>query len=393
MAYPVLIVSNRLSSLGEYVRTFFTADCVECEGDIPSQLQSKPYRAMVLDAVNAGSLNVRLCERLAQNDVIPGLPLIVLTSVYTLQDKLKAFEIGCDDFIDGGTPQDEVCARITKSIFNHIANQQLNQRLSLATRTARNALVDNSDLGANIQFLLNIQNCDNFDELGQQFFATIKHYGWSCSLQMRSNISIKNMEPHGMAKELESQLLLQLKDRGPFVDFGKRSIINHDRVSLLIKNMPVGEPERCRVVKENMTRLIQGVNARVLALEERFELQAQKASLERLALEMRSVVAELKQAYRGSMKQVQQEVENASKLIQHRLPHLALNESDERFIDLVTETLVAHTGALVEEGLERNALFLKLDQALASGLVPTASPSAAVQPGMESGASNVVRLS
>ena len=390
MNYEVLLVSNNISELGRSILEFFNADFNDGLDGFDDKLNGKKYRAVVFDSVNEEKINIEFCESLLRFEMVQKLPLIVLTSSYTLQDKLKAFDIGCDDFIDGSAPCDEVCARITKSVFHQIATEQLSQRLALATETAKSAMVDNSDLGANIQFLLEINACDNLDQLGQQFFATISRYGLSCSLQMRSEMGIKDMEANGMAKDLESQLLLQLQDKGRFVDFGKRTIVNYDRVSLLIKNMPLDDPEKYGAIKDNIFYMVQGVNARIIALEDRFKLLAEKEQLHKLSSDVNQVINGLKNAYQEVVTKIVNEVENAAEHIQNRVPHLALTEVDERFMDSVTENLIVGTNRVFNDGLKVNELFEKLEASMQKSLDAAKAPSAMPKP--DKGSDNVVEL-
>ncbi len=375
MAYEILILSEDLSSLGQHVMDFFKAEHVQHVNDVAGTLATKKFRAVVMDSVSKPDLGLRDCEALLQTEGIKGIPVILLTSQYTLQDKLKAFDLGCDDFIDGTTPGDEVCARVNKSVFHQIANDQLSQRLMQATETARTAMVDNSDLGANIQFLLQVHQCDNLDQLGQQFFATIDRYGLSCSLQMRSEMGVKDMEAHGMAKDLESQLLLQLKDKGRYVDFGKRTIVNYDRVSLLIRNMPVDDAEKYGAIKDNTFCLVQGINSRIIALEDQFKLLSEKESLRKLSGDVKSVIGGLKNSYQGVMQKIVREVENASELIQHRVPHLGLTEEDERCLEKGTDQMVAQVNHTFNDGLKVDELFDKLENAVDRSLKSVSQPS------------------
>lgn len=394
MAYEILLLSPKISDLGRHVLDFFQADHVDSVDHVSEVLTHKKYRALVFDAVEQKSTDLQSCEELFQIDRLKGLPVILLTSNYTLQDKLKAFDLGCDDFIDGTTPGDEVCARVNKSVFHQIANEQLSQRLHQATETARSAMVDNSDLGANIQFLLQVHQCDNLDQLGQQFFSTIDRYGLSCSLQMRSEMGIKDMEAHGMAKDLESQLLMQLKDKGRYVDFGKRTIVNYDRVSLLIRNMPVDDADKYGAIKDNTFCLVQGINARIIALEDQFKLLAEKDSLRKLSTDVKHVIGGLKESYQEVMKNIVHEVENASELIQHRVPHLALTEEDEVFLEGVTDQMVARTNQTFNDGLKVDELFNKLESAVERSLKSVSEPSKAedVSPKERPNSDNVVEL-
>lgn len=393
MSYEVLVISRKLSELGAHVVNFFKADTVPSFDAISAKLGERNYRALVWDAVDDEALDLLACEKLLKTDHTGGLPMVVLTSSSSVKDKVKAFEIGCDDFVDNRITPDETCARITKSIFHQIANTQLSQRLAQATETARTAMVDNSDLGANIQFLLQVNMCDNLDQLGQQFFATIERYGLACSLQMRSEMGIKDMEAHGMAKDLESQLLLQLKDSGRYVDFGRRTIVNYDRVSLLIKNMPVDDPDKYGAIKDNTFCLVQGVNSRILALEDRFKLLGEKDSLRKLSTDVHSVINALQHSYQDVMKHIVTEVENATEKIQHRLPHLALTEADEAFIDQIAEGLVFQTNRIFNDGLKVDELFAKLEKAVQRSLDTVKEPSTtALNSQPDRGGDNVVEL-
>jgi CheY-like chemotaxis protein len=346
---------------------YFNADSIKSVAEAEAKMAAKNYRVLVLDQVQ-DEFNLDGCGELLKHPFMENVPLVMISCSCVVQDKIKAFEIGCDDYVDCKTEPDEVCARITKSIFHQIAKMQLSQRLLQATETARSAMIDNSDLGANIQFLLQVHSCDNLDELGQQFFATIQRYGLSCSVQMRSGDKVKNMEAHGMGKDLESQLLFQLKDSGRYVDFGKRSIINYDRVSLLIKNMPVDNADKYGAIKDNTFCLAQGMNARIIALENRAKLVEEKESLRKLSEDVQSVIATLKTSYQKVMCKIVNDVEKVAEQIHDRLPRLALTEADEEFLADVTDSLIVSTNVTFNEGLKTNEVFERLDKAVQRSL-------------------------
>ncbi|HRH76096.1 MAG TPA: DNA-binding response regulator [Cellvibrionaceae bacterium] len=363
--YRVLVLGKQISAVANQVIAYFKGDAITDLAQLSDALEENNYRIVVYDGLADATLDLQYCQELATRLSPKALPLLVLTNGVSPEEKLKAFEVGCDDLIDINVATvDEINARITKSIFHRIANEQLQKRLELATETARNAMVDNSDLGANIQFLLAVNDCDNLDQVGQQFFSTIERYGLRCSLQMRSTLGIKDMEAHGMAKDLESQLLFQLKDSSRYIDFGVRTIVNYGRVSLLIKNMPLDDPEKYGAIKDNTFSLLQGLNARILALEDRCGLLEEKESLLKISQDVNSVMSSIKLSYQAVMRQILTEVENAVELIEHRLPHLALNEMDESFMFSVTDQLVKETNEVFNNGLKVDEIFERLEQAL-----------------------------
>lgn len=189
--YRVLVLGKQISAVANQVIAYFKGDAITDLAQLSDALEENNYRIVVYDGLADATLDLQYCQELATRLSPKALPLLVLTNGVSPEEKLKAFEVGCDDLIDINVATvDEINARITKSIFHRIANEQLQKRLELATETARNAMVDNSDLGANIQFLLAVNDCDNLDQVGQQFFSTIERYGLRCSLQMRSTLGI-----------------------------------------------------------------------------------------------------------------------------------------------------------------------------------------------------------
>jgi CheY-like chemotaxis protein len=314
--YHVLVIVKQISKTADQVLTYFKGDTIADIAQLPAKLEEKSYRVVVYDGLASSTLDFHYCQQIAAVLTTKGIPLVALTNGVSPEEKLRAFNLGCDDLIDiNFVNQDEVNARITKSIFHKIATEQLHNRLELATETARSAMIDNSDLGANIQFLLALNDCDNLDQVGQQFFSTIERYGLYCSLQMRSTLGIKDMEAHGMAKDLESQLLFQLKDSGRYIDFGVRTIVNYGRVSLLVKNMPVDDQEKYGAIKDNTFSLLQGLNARIISLEDRCGLLEEKESLKKISQDVNAVMSTIKNSYQAVMRQILTEVENVAELI------------------------------------------------------------------------------
>lgn len=363
--YKIMIVAPQgLSKLGQSVSEYFDTD-IELElHAVPERIVTKDFKVVIFDAINAGDLDLSQVSTLVRMDEVVDIPVVVMAAISSLQEKIEALEVGCDDFIEADTVADEACARLTKSIYHRVATDQLSTRLELANQTAKTALVDNSDLGANIQFLLAVHGCDNLDILGQLFFSTIERYGLKCSLQMRSLTETKDMEATGMAKHLESQLLTQLKGSDRFIDFGPRTIINYHNVSLLVKNMPIEEPEKYGAIKDNTFSLVQGLSARVTALDDQKRLIEERESMKRLSHDSHTVMSTIQMAYQDVMKNIADEVDKANELISMKIPSLALTEEDERFLEGTMEHCVKNTMRIFNDGLKVDELMERLERSI-----------------------------
>ncbi len=375
-AHKVLIFCPYALSLqGEEIEKAFAVTRVCDEAEILAAVKQDAFKVVVVDMAVSQDLDLSYCEKLLSYNELKDMPLVLLTRSQAGRDKLKAFEIGCDDFIESVVSPEETCARITRSIFHRIATEQISSRLEIANQAAHSAMVDNSDLGANLQFLLSVHNCDNLDELGQQFFSIIERYGLKCSLQMRSVMGDKNMEAHGMAKDLETQLLSQMAESGRYVDFGKRTICNYDKVSLLIKNMPVDDMEKYGAIKDNTFCLVQGLNARIHALEDKYRIEQEKEALKRLSQDVKTVMVKLKDSYQDVMRSIANQVESTSNIIQDRIPALALMEYDESFLENALNKSVKETNRIFNEGLVVDEVFQRLEATIEKSLKNAEKPA------------------
>ncbi|MAD47084.1 MAG: response regulator receiver protein [Oceanospirillaceae bacterium] len=277
-------------------------------------------------------------------------PVVLLAEQDSLDYKMQAYEAGCDDYL---TRDDmvELKARLDRVLFNKVANDQLKLQLQQAHEMAFIAMSDTSDLGVNVQFLLEVNRCSNLDELGMRLFQSLKSYALNCSLQMRSSSGTKNMEANGMAKEMESMLLAQCADQGRYVDFGRRSIMNYGRVSLLVKNMPVDDAKKYGAIKDNVFSLLQGADARIEALDNLKSLALESELVRGLGEQLKNMMTHVDQRYQEIMRRIADVVENMADGVDASLQYLGMDEHQEAALQKIMENGIEETSRVFSEGV------------------------------------------
>ena len=332
------------SLLGEKCTLVYT-DTVSSAAESAAQEAAK---LIMIDAVALGAdPAAESCRTLKRHSDVP---VIILADVDSLELKMQAYEADCDDYLSRDDMV-ELKARIDRVLFNKIANDQLRLQLKQANEMAFIAMSDTSDLGVNIQFLLDVNRCDNLDELGMRLFQSIRSYGLNCSLQMRSRFAVKNMEANGMAKEMESAMLAACADQGRYVDFGRRSIMNYGRVSLLVKNMPMDDDKKYGAIKDNVFSLLQGCDARIAALDSLRSLSIESELVRRLSKNLRSVMSNTEEGYRDVMRQIADVVENMADGVESSLQFLGMDERQEAALQKIMETGIVDTNRIFNNGL------------------------------------------
>lgn len=328
-------------------------------------------KLILIDLSESKPVDLEQISAVKNADVGEQTPLVVLHGETLRDQRLSAFKLGCDDFIDVTTDQDEIAVRCQKLIYNKIANEQLQERVQQANEMAFIAMSDTSDLGVNIQFLIEANQCNNLDELGMSLLQSVNNYGIKASLQLRSEFGIKNMEHNGMAKDLESALLWELREDGRYVDFGKRSVMNYEQVSLLVKNMPLDDEKKYGAIKDNVFSLLQGADARVKALDSLKQLEQQQNLMKAIAVKMKNMMGDIDHGYQSVMKDIADVVENMAEGTNEIITNLALNEEQELALENVMNSGIEATNQVFSEGLKMDESLKKviseMDELLAEG--------------------------
>ncbi len=337
---------------------------------VPDKLRDKKFDAILLCLPENTSEGLSLLLKLTEmeDESIP--PCLVIIHAADVDTKVTLLNAGADDVIESTSTAPELLSRINKAITNHVANRQLKSQLTLANQIAMSAMTDTSDLGNNNQFLVNAGQCDNFDQLGQRLFQALDYYGLNCSLQIRGRFEDKNMERSGLARELEAQLLSHFQAAGRFHQSGKRLFCNYGSASLLIKNLPVEDEVRCGKIRDNIFTLMQGMDTRINALDDKTEAELKMRLLQDLTGRMKQTLLKIEESFLAITDDIVQVTEQTNEQVTNALNYLGLSENQEQAICDIMNELITNTNAIFNRGLKINEqhrhFFDKIDDIMQS---------------------------
>ncbi len=330
--------------LDESFEALVTSDKAACL----DALDDKNYQLVLVDITCPTISAFETCKEIKESFQVP---VIFVSSVDNNEERLAAYDCGADDYLGIDDLKAELHGRLERIVMNKIANDQLKMQLAQANEMAFIAMSDTSDLGVNIQFLLDVSRCNNLDELGMRLFQALKSYGISCSLQLRGQVAVKNMEATGMAKPLESKLLSEMKDQGRYVDFAHRSVMNYESVSLLVRNMPIEDEKKYGAIKDNVFSLLQGADARIKALDTLENLALERNLVRSLTLKMKDLMSSVDESYQVVMKDIASVVDDMADNIETSMQYLGMDEVQEKSLQATIENAILSTNKIFNDGL------------------------------------------
>lgn len=203
------------------------------------------------------------CQAIKSDPDYQDIPFIFISSLTSLEEKLKGFEVGADDYISKPISPEELGLKIKKLLVLREENKGLQQQLSESNSVAMQAMTYSSDLGQILEFYKNTLDAHNFEEISRLLFDATNNYGLKCILKIFARDEVFSFSSQGVVSPLEENVIDLSRIKGRFFDFNARTIINYSGFSLLVKNMPIEDEERYGMLKDSLGTLCDAVEARV----------------------------------------------------------------------------------------------------------------------------------
>jgi CheY-like chemotaxis protein len=222
---------------------------------------------LVLMDINMPEMNGHeACRTLRQegNEV----PVIFISQLDSLEDKLAAYDAGADDFFAKPFRAEEVVRRIETSLRRQERLAQERDRLQELTHQS---LTDIYFMGQIVHFLSRSHNLRTLDALAASLFSVLGAFGLRATLFVQGEGANGLFFDDGVDKPVEQALLESLRQEQRVLEFGRRRCAyNWPDASLLIKTMPEEEVQYGKM-KDYLAYLMDGVQACVesIAMEHR----------------------------------------------------------------------------------------------------------------------------
>ncbi len=231
-------------------------------------IQESPEEIDVIlsDIVMPVMKGYELCQAIKSEPATQQIPLIFISQLDSLEERMKGFEAGADDYVTKPISPEELGYKINTLLKLRVKNRELNKQLTESNSVAMQAMTYSSDLGQILEFYKNALGAVDFEELARLLFDVTTNYGLKCSLQIIDHDKVKNFGSQGEVSPLEANVIELSRKQSRFFDFDARTIINYDDFSLLIKNMPLEDPERYGMLKDSLGTLCNAIEARIKSL-------------------------------------------------------------------------------------------------------------------------------
>lgn len=194
------------------------------------------------------------------------MPILFLSNLCSIEERLKAYDSGGNDFIAKPAEPSELIKKI-KTLLSYALQTSCD-----ADEIAIQALSDIASLGTIIQFYKQTQQCRTYSQLANAIFHTTRSFGLRTSLTFRVNREEIVFFDNKVLNNIDVSLLNSLKNAKRIMEFGSnRAAFNWQYCSLLVKNMPCS-PNQNGVMKDYLAYLMDGIESCIIRIKTEISL-------------------------------------------------------------------------------------------------------------------------
>lgn len=207
-----------------------------------------------------------VCRRLKDDFDTQDIPVMFLSGLTTLEDRMAAYDAGGEDFMAKPLELTLLGAKLETLLRIHQQREALARQASYATATAMTAMSNAAEMGQVVQFARKAMLCEDMGCLARELLDAAASYGLSTAVALRSESGALEMNQEGVLSAMESGVLQLIASCGRIVAMGQRAAFNYGGVTLMVRNMPLDDEERMGRLRDNLAAIAELAAARLAAL-------------------------------------------------------------------------------------------------------------------------------
>jgi len=330
-----------------------------------SLVEEKTPDLILLDVTMPDMDGYETCLALRKRIATSDVPILFLSGRCSVEEKLKGYEVGGDDYLTKPFDDNEVLVKIEKNLAFRDDREQLKRKAESASNIAFHALNEKSNIGVCLRFLEGTHLCEDDVKIAELICGAASALGIQVNVQMRVGDEPINYSVTGNVPDLESALLEKAKDKGRFVPFGRRLIVNEEDFSMLARNMPEGDEKRYEMLKQHMYTILRGGYTRHRILAAQKQIQSHRDTLSDIVTNTHTLLKSTDQTFVEIMRQSAVIVEEmVQELEAHVIHDAGLSEALEHRVIEISERCVTRINKLHSQMLQVDNNFSRLVVAL-----------------------------
>lgn len=340
------------------IATFPNAeDCHACLASIKPDL-------FLLDISLPGMDGYAFCRMIKDDSALRSIPVIFVSGHDTIEERIKGYDAGGEDFIVKPFAPEELLRKVKVS-QSIISNQRsLAGQLEDAEMLSSLVMASMDETGILLQFMSKLIAMESTEEIAVGLLELLQRYRLSGVVQTRLDNDVQTLSNAGKNLPLEVSVIEHVRNQGRIFEFRQRSVHNFERVTLMVNNLPLDDPDYCGRLRDHLSVAAQGVDSRLQALQTEATNQRTQSGILSALESVGDTIMELGEANKRDSDDSTKLVVDLQETLLNSFYRLGLTDNQERFLQNMVGDFTARMAAMLTRGAETQQTLQRLNDKL-----------------------------
>ena len=328
-------------------------------------LAEKRPDLILLDINLPGMDGYTLCRQLKNDSQLRQIPVMFVSGHDSPEERIAGYDAGGEDFIVKPFEPEELLRKV-KVAQNMVRNQRtLAEQIEEAEHLSSLVIASMDETGILLQFMSKLIAMDNAQEIAEGLLELLHRYRLDGVVQVRMEGEPLTLSAAGTNLPLEVSVIEHVRDQGRIFEFSRRSVHNFERVTLMINNLPLDDPDYCGRLRDHLSVAAQGVDSRLKALLAEERSRRTQEGIQQALENVGNTIMELHIAHRENAEASSALIVNLQETLLNSFYKLGLTDNQEKFLQNMVGDFMAQMVALLDRGIQTQDALSRLSNQLA----------------------------
>ena len=303
-----------------------------CAEDCQAQLAIERPDLFLLDITLPGLDGYAFCRTIKDDAALRAIPVIFVSGHDTIEERVKGYDAGGEDFIVKPFEPEELLRKVKVSQGIIAGQRALAGQLEEAEMLSSLVIASMDETGILLQFMSKLIAMESAEEIAAGLLELLQRYRLDGVVQTRLDDDRQTQSAAGKNLPLEVSIIEHVRDQGRIFEFSRRSVHNFERVTIMINNLPVEDPEYCGRLRDYLSVAAQGVDSRLQALQTEATNRRTQAAILSALSSVAETIKELGEANKRNSEDSAKLVNDLQNTLLNSFYRLGLTDNQEKFL-------------------------------------------------------------
>lgn len=344
-------------------------------GQCQQRLEVEKPDMFLLDVRMPGTDGYEFCRQIKDDAGLAQIPVTFVSSQDTIEARLTGYDAGGQDFIVKPFQAEEVLRKVKVAQDMVSGKRSLVQQLEDSELLSSLVMANMDEYAILVRFMRELISWETEQEIAQGILDMLSRYRLDGVAQTRISQRTLTLSAQGANVPLEAAVLDHVRGLERIFEFRNRSVHNFERLTMMINNMPVEDPEYCGRLRDHLCIAAESAEARLRALETEEASQRSQAGIEGAMERVRQMTAGLHQTLLSNRAASAELFMRMEQNLVNAFVHLGLSEDQERHLGDLVNRFMKELVELLDRGEQTYEALEELSGQLGQ-LTPTAGGAA-----------------